>query len=200
MTNFVGFPKIPRLFRNIIITEMIDGTNTQVTIQAATGPDSELDAAKATADLGEYLVFAGSRKRWIQPSNDIFGFAAWVYEHAEKLVTILGEGTHYGEWWGQGIQRKYGLDHRCFSLFNTERWGFLRDEQFPESLNCVPILYRGMFSEEDIKGCLHSLWNFGSLAAPGFMNPEGIVIFHTHSNSLHKVTLEGDQPKGDNRG
>lgn len=39
----------------------------------------------------------------------------------------------------------------------------------------------------------------GSKAAPDFMNPEGIVIFHTAANVMFKVTLEGDEkPKGSN--
>ncbi len=37
----------------------------------------------------------------------------------------------------------------------------------------------------------------GSKAAPGFDNPEGVVVFHTANSSLFKVTLEGDEkPKG----
>jgi hypothetical protein len=33
----------------------------------------------------------------------------------------------------------------------------------------------------------------GSFAAAGFMKPEGVVAFHTHSRTLFKVTLERDQ-------
>ena len=206
MSDFIGFPKIKRLFRDIIVTEKIDGTNAQVTIVPVTGPFSNYDKDEITVDLGEYVVFAGSRKRYVVPGNDNFGFAKWVKEHAEKLVEILGEGTHYGEWWGQGIQRKYGLDHKCFSLFNTDRWGFLNAPErrvahdIPKSLRAVPVLYNGPFSQTTIEDCLRLIGSIGSVAAPGFMNPEGIVIFHTHSNTLHKVTLEGDQPKGDGRG
>lgn len=37
----------------------------------------------------------------------------------------------------------------------------------------------------------------GSTAAPGFMKPEGIVVFHAASRNLYKVTLEKDDaPKG----
>ena len=36
----------------------------------------------------------------------------------------------------------------------------------------------------------------GSFAAPGFMNPEGVVVFHTASGTFFKKTLEKDeQPK-----
>ena len=33
----------------------------------------------------------------------------------------------------------------------------------------------------------------GSKAAPGFMKPEGIVIFHTKSGAVFKKTLEKDE-------
>ena len=37
----------------------------------------------------------------------------------------------------------------------------------------------------------------GSALVPGFMNPEGIVVFHQASRTMFKRTLEGDeQPKG----
>ena len=37
----------------------------------------------------------------------------------------------------------------------------------------------------------------GSVAAPGFMNPEGIVMFHIAANVCFKKTIEKDeQPKG----
>lgn len=39
----------------------------------------------------------------------------------------------------------------------------------------------------------------GSWAAPGYMTPEGVVVFHTASNQLFKVTIEKDEsPKGAN--
>jgi hypothetical protein len=31
---------------------------------------------------------------------------------------------------------------------------------------------------------------FGFAAAPGFMNPEGICIYHTQTRSVFKVTLD----------
>jgi hypothetical protein len=32
----------------------------------------------------------------------------------------------------------------------------------------------------------------GSYAVPGFMDPEGIVIYHTAGGHLYKKTFEGD--------
>jgi hypothetical protein len=33
----------------------------------------------------------------------------------------------------------------------------------------------------------------GSVAAPGFMNPEGVVAYHTPSQTLFKATIEKDE-------
>ena len=173
--EFQKFPKIARLSRNCIITEKIDGTNAQIYI----GKDEEF--------------LTGSRKRWITPENDNAGFAKWAMEHKEELLQ-LGPGRHFGEWWGLGIQRKYDLDEKRFSLFNVERW---TEENTPNCCHVVPILYSGMFTTHIIATILGHLDYTGSLAAPGFMNPEGIVIFHTASGTLFKKTIKDDEkPKG----
>lgn len=172
--DFKEFPKIARLSREIIVTEKIDGTNAQITI----------------AEDGE--MFVGSRTRWIDTLNDNHGFAKWVYTNKDELMK-LGVGTHFGEWWGQGIQRGYGLSkgEKRFSLFNTSRWG--DDEVRPACCGVVPVLYRGDFDTEKIKECIGKLRLFGSVAAPGFMKPEGIVIFHTAGNVMFKKTIEKDE-------
>jgi hypothetical protein len=33
----------------------------------------------------------------------------------------------------------------------------------------------------------------GSISAPGFMDPEGIVIFHTAARIMFKKTFKGDE-------
>jgi hypothetical protein len=44
---------------------------------------------------------------------------------------------------------------------------------------------------------LDNLSEFGSMAVPGFMKPEGIIVYHTASQQNFKVLLENDhQPKG----
>lgn len=171
MPEFVAFPKTPRFFRDIIITEKLDGTNAQVYV---------------TED-GQ--VFAGSRNRWLTPQNDNFGFAAWVAEHQDELLE-LGPGRHFGEWWGKGIQRGYDLECRRFSLFNTKR--FSHPLSRPPCCDVVPVLYEGLMSSWDIYDATLTLRTLGSIAAPGFMKPEGIIIFHTASNQGFKVLLEND--------
>lgn len=175
--EFESFGKIPRLSRRCVITEKIDGTNGQIFI----------------SDDG--LMQVGSRNRWIDAQTDNHGFYKWAWEHVDELVTKLGPGRHFGEWWGQGIGRAYGLKEKRFSLFNTSRWNdpSLR----PSCCAVVPVLYEGMFDSESIRDMLSCLDANGSLAAPGFMRPEGIVIFHRASNMLFKKTLENDDvPKG----
>lgn len=169
MAEFQEFPKIPRLNRTVIVTEKIDGTNACVVV----GEDG--------------AVTAQSRSRIITPEADNFGFAAWVRDHADEL-RALGKGHHFGEWWGLGIQRGYGLNERRFSLFNTKRWGETR----PACCHVVPVLaiWNGFYA---VDKTLEKLRSEGSMAAPGFMNPEGVVAFHGHSGAMFKVTLEKDE-------
>jgi len=186
---FQGFPKMSRLSRECIITEKIDGTNAQILITE----DNE--------------IFCGSRTQWITPQNDNYGFAAWVEVHKEELLQ-LGVGRHFGEWWGQGIQRKYGMKEKRFSLFNTIRWCNHIDtpqpittsdpriikmqDVLPSCCSVVPVLYRGEFCTDKIECVLSALERLGSRAAQGFMDPEGIVIFHVAGNVGFKKTLKDD--------
>lgn len=170
--EFVSFKKIARLSREIIITEKIDGTNAQIFI---------------TQD-GRFLV--GSRSKWITPDNDNHGFARWAYEN-EKELRRLGPGNHFGEWWGMGIQRGYGLNEKRFSLFNTARWN---DSSIrPDCCYVVPVLETCLFNNIAVNDALSSLKESGSVAAPGFGKPEGVVVFHTASNIMFKKTIEKDE-------
>ena len=175
--NFIAFPKIPRLRRTVVISEKIDGTNAQIHV----------------TECGE--VYAGSRNRWITPDADNYGFAKWVKLHEEELKTGLGPGTHYGEWWGSGIQRGYGLNNKKFSLFNTARWN---KDNLPACCSVVPVISTAELSSmSPIEEALKLLRINGSIAAPRFMNPEGVVVYMVASGTMHKVLLEHDElPKG----
>lgn len=194
--NFEPFQKIARLRRDCVITEKIDGTNAQIYIVTT----MEVSEPKAIASWllphgGSTHMFAGSRGRWITPTDDNFGFAKWAKENADTL-SLLGPGRHFGEWWGQGVQRGYGQDHKIFSLFNTGRWN-LAENPPPPCCGIVPILYRGLFTSEVVWQCIQSLQQFGSVVAPGFMNPEGVVVYHFANQSMFKQTIEKDDaPKG----
>jgi hypothetical protein len=176
--EFVSFPKIARLSRECIITEKIDGTNGCIYI----------------GDDLEFLI--GSRTRWITPQDDNHGFARWAMEHKDELMR-LGPGTHFGEWWGSGIQRGYGLlkGDKRFSLFNVSRW--YDDSVRPTCCHVVPVLYQGVFDTDYVKDTIGKLADSGSIASPGFMKPEGIIVFHTARGYLFKKTIEKDDvPKG----
>jgi hypothetical protein len=108
--------------------------------------------------------------------------AAWAVRQA------LGVGRHFGEWWGQGIQRKYGLTEKRWSLFNVSKWAETR----PACCRVVPTLWRGDFDTNEIARVMADLAARGSVAAPGFMKPEGVVIFHAQANVLFKKTFEKD--------
>lgn len=175
--DFESFEKIPRLKRTFIVTEKIDGTNAQIAF-----PD----------DMS--VMHVGSRKRWITPESDNFGFARWAYEHEDELRQ-LGPGRHYGEWYGNGIQRNYGLDEKRFALFNTQRWG-AHNPGTPECCSVVPVLA----THQDyriIDDLLIELQGVGSIAVPGWMEPEGVVVYMTQARRYFKVTCKNDaQPKG----
>lgn len=187
---FRPWPKIARAARKVIITEKIDGTNACIVVS-----DDGLEIA------------AQSRNKLITPDDDNYGFARWVQENGHDLLK-LGPGHHFGEWWGKGIQRGYGLDEKRFSLFNTGRWsggasgGFFGDgdtrcNEVP-LLHVVPIIDTFVMFEDvgGVARAMNALKSQGSYASPGFMNPEGIVIFHTASNMMFKKTFGSDGAKG----
>jgi hypothetical protein len=172
--EFMPFSKIARWSRNITITEKIDGTNACIFI----GED------------GEFLT--GSRTRWITPDDDNFGFSRWAHENKDDLLT-LGPGHHFGEWWGAGIQRKYGQDKKRFSLFNVSKWNVTR----PACCDVVPILYSGPLEDGIVNQMVELLRSGGSVAAPGFMDAEGIIVWHEAARTYFKKTLKKDEaPKG----
>jgi hypothetical protein len=149
-----------------------------------------------------YEVGAQSRKRLIYPGDDNFGFAKWVHENARALVRALGEGRHYGEWWGSGINRGYGLlkGEKRFSLFNVKRYEETDFSAFGlDNVATVPVLWRGPFSLETIDALVTDLRENGSVAVldsdgdPTYYRPEGVVVFHVAANSLFKVLCENDE-------
>lgn len=184
--TFEPFAKMSRMKRGCTITEKIDGTNAQLVFDAE----------------GNMLV--GSRKRQIWPEGyedkpkgcDNYGFAGWAYENQEDLFNFLGEGRHYGEWCGAGIQRRYGLDMKHFALFNTACFG-PDAQEIPDylrniGLTSVPVLYQGVFTTDAVDEVMADLLKDGSEFAWGFMKPEGVVVYHHALRHYFKVTYEHD--------
>lgn len=177
---FVGFQKIARLSREIVVSEKIDGTCGVISI----GED------------GKFQI--GSRNRWLTPeTGNNHGFMMWALTHKEELME-LGPGRHFGEWWGHGIQRGYGLKEKRFSLFNTSRWVpdgvelLPKQERPPACCGVVPVLWHGIFDTAAVEDQLELLSTGGSVAAPGFMNPEGVVVYHIAGNVYFKKYIIGD--------
>lgn len=214
--KFESFNKIPRLSRDITITEKLDGSNGQVFIYDSNDdilwPNQEVDTIVTKQFIQDYslyekegiYIFAGSRNRWLTIHKDNYGFANWVQKNAEDLLN-LGVGRHYGEWYGKGIQRGYGLNEKHFALFNVGRWANHNDTwealdpriQCPACCEVVPILDEGVFNTQLIEDYVMKLKQVGSLAVPGFMDPEGIVIYHSASGKMFKKTILNDEkPKG----
>lgn len=168
--EFKAWPKISRWSKTaqVVVTEKLDGTNACVVVSP------------------EGFVSAQSRTRVITPGDDNFGFAGWVERNQDALRT-LGPGYHFGEWWGLGIQRGYGLTERRFSLFNTGR----RMER-PECCHAVPFL--GVYPLEMFNSgsLIEILKERGSYAAPGFMKPEGLCFWISATGHYFKRLCEND--------
>lgn len=220
--EFQAWPKIPRLRRPITITEKIDGTNAAIIIEPVwndvgmPGPlltsgdviekgrwilqNTGAFALARTQDGKVFVLAAQSRKRLIAPGDDNFGFAHWVGLDPISLVEALGPGRHFGEWWGSGIQRGYGLPEgeKRFSLFNTDRYADVDTVIGGVPVKPVPILLRrDTFNSTSIDFAVDRLRVGGSVAAPGYRNPEGVIVFHHASQHVFKRLVEGDDvPKG----
>jgi hypothetical protein len=179
--KFNEFPKIARLGKECVITEKIDGTNASVHIEE------------------DGTMWCASRTRFLWNSkdgmlrDDNYGFAAWCIKNVDELKKF-GVGSHFGEWWGNGINRGYGISDKRWSLFNTAKWS--DDNIRPACCSVVPILYTGIFDTNKFIETLEDLKIHGSYAVP-FMNPEGIVVYYPAGKFLLKRTFD-NKPKGIN--
>lgn len=172
--EFKPFQKIPRWSgtQHVFITEKIDGTNAQVVINE---------------DCTDFMC--GSRSRWITPEDDNYGFAGWCQRNREAVLS-LGKGVHFGEWWGSGIQRGYGMREKKLSLFNTARWSTPEQlERLSKTpIEVVPLLYHGPLEKDTVDTIMADLREKGSRVAP-FGDPEGVVLYLPESRSLFKYTF-----------
>jgi hypothetical protein len=165
--EFKAWPKIPRATgEKVTITEKLDGTNACIVIQDGV------------------IVGVQSRKRFITPSDDNYGFASWVEENKEDLLK-LEDGYHYGEWAGLGIQKNpHNLDSKQFFLFNTFRWNSLNPHK-PRCCNVVPVLYQGLLADNDIDAVLIDLK--ASSIKQGY-TAEGIIVYYQNTKRYEKYT------------
>lgn len=205
MATFKPYGKTPRLNREIIVTEKIDGTNGAIHIEHLVGEASledEVGAVVPHPEEGVFVVTAQSRNRIVTPnkdksSTDNHGFAGWVHANAAVLAEVLGTGTHYGEWFGQGIARNYGYTEKWFALFAHDRYDedLITGAQLAGvNLTLTPLLYRGNFSQVFIDRAVAQLRQNGSYLTGQTGTPaEGVVVYHTAANAVFKVTIEDDE-------
>ncbi|KAB8035887.1 hypothetical protein GCL60_16790 [Silvanigrella paludirubra] len=159
--DFKKFNKINALYKaKMTITQKLHGTNALIYIY--------FDGMTGNLDL-----ICGSRTRWITPQDDNYGFAKFIHENKEEFIDKLGEGYHYGEWVGFGINSGEGLDNRNLILFD---WQKFHNKPLPERTNTIPVLYHGEINFNIINEKMEYLKNNGSELVKGFMNVEGIVI------------------------
>lgn len=199
--DFEKFGSLTRFSQGWTITEKIDGSNGQIAITPCNGRAAWGDQKNDYAILDrvdDHFIYAGSRNRWLTPNKqqDNMGFARWVLENAQELVSKLGVGRHYGEWYGSGIQRTYGLSggDKRFALFNAPRW-----ENNPDKPECCEVVKSFVLDEYlddpylEAGSIMERLKKEGSLQVPGFDNPEGIVMFHRKSGTAFKKTFDYDE-------
>ena len=158
-TTFEPFPKITRYLKaDCVITEKVDGTNAALAF--------EWDGTLTTQ----------SRTRVITPEDDNYGFARWAVEHSSELFDYFGPGRHFGEWWGRGVQKRYGqfVEGKYFTPFNAG----LFTEPGPAGVTPLPVLWEGPLKNlaYGVKEVQQDLEFNGSRIAPG-AKPEGIMIW-----------------------
>ncbi len=143
------------------VTQKLHGSNAQLLIY----PDEN----------GDMQLKAGSRSRWLEPgkNTDNYGFADFIYNNKQDIMDKLGEGRHYGEWCGPGINYGEGLTQKKLILFNWRRW---KEKELPENFGTVPVLYTGKLSIDMVESVMEELKTNGSRLTPGFMKPEGVVV------------------------
>ena len=162
MPEFKAWPKMGRDNPFMVtITEKIDGTNSCIIIE-----DGEVVAVQ-------------SRKRFITPDDDNYGFATWVEAHKEELKG-LGDGYHYGEWAGPGIQKNpLKLPEKTFFLFHTYREG-----NCPECCKVVPVLFQGIMDQSTVPSLL------ANLEADPEVEHEGVVVYYHAFRMRTKHTIK----------
>lgn len=195
--EFKSWGSTTRENKNKTITEKLDGTNACIVAQ-------------------DGKVTAQSRKRIITPDDDNYGFAKWVYDNAGALLDTLGYGYHYGEWYGEGIQKNpLGIEGKRFALFHatkyTEGNGF--DLERVDELETVPLLHHGQCDVWTLPKIMEDLEIYGTkvkgaktekiyTGIPGLegteyvyekaAEAEGIIIWNNETRTRTKMLLKDD--------
>lgn len=220
MGQFRKWSSTPRWHKGLRVYEKIDGTNGCVIVQRVGLTDLGMVPKDAVAVLDDsqefgYWVRAQSRSRIITPGNDNFGFAKWVHDNSWALAHVLDQGYHYGEWFGEGIQKNpLGIEGRRFYLFHA--WYWARPENALKlsqsgvtGLGHVPVLHdpdtHGEATWETIPAIMDDLAWYGTKVegAVGVVSgyahepdtmarPEGIIVWHKDTQQKYKILLDND--------
>ena len=170
--EFKSWGKIPRGNRELVtVTEKMDGTNACIIIE------------------GGEVVGAQSRNQIITPDKDNYGFAGWV-ESNKEVLKVLGDGYHFGEWVGLGIQgNPHCFPEKRFYLFNARRWYLNPD--LPVICDVVPVLYEGAKDGLAIDEVMSDLWD----EAEGQYVPEGVIVYQKIADIMYKYTFKMSEGK-----
>lgn len=199
---FEKFPSLTRFSHGWTITEKLDGTNAAINIVSIHEDfDDSVPSEALFARVDQFYVMAQSRTKLIWPgkATDNAGFARYVQDNAEEIVAKLGEGRHFGEWVGKGVQKRhYNMTDKQFALFNVNRWA---GADLPKQMTTVPgiILNAYLDSPSEVAiEALNGLRAMGSHFGPridgkGYDNPEGVVMYHAPSNTAFKKTFDYDE-------
>lgn len=168
-TESPGYPKTGRLTGPWRVTEKIDGTNAVIRVEPG-------------------LIRFGSRNRWLTREQDNHGFCAWGERHQAWLANVLGDGTHYGEWYGSRIQRGYGMTTRTLALFDVSRY----EERLANAidnpgLTLVPVLQDECTDPTEWLRC------GGMPSLLGSSPMEGVVLHHHRVRLALKVVFPGQK-------
>ena len=179
--EFEAWPKIPRaILGDCVMTNKMDGTNACVIIE------------------GGVIVGVQSRKRMLnvgkdpetKQERDNYGFASHVVHNKETFLA-LGEGRHYGEWAGEGIQKNpHDLTGKQFFLFNTLRWGVHNPP--PKGIQVVEVLHHGEYTRQTVDDVMNDLLDRS--VTEGW-KAEGIVVYFPKIKAMEKHTFEYSKGK-----
>lgn len=164
---------------HVQITEKLNGTNGVILIEEENG------VLKATP---------GSRTRFLDPvhGSDNYGFGAFVKANEQEICEKLGQGYHYGEWIGPGINGGgYDLKEKHFVLFDRRRNP--PEKPLPPRFGVVPLLYDGVFTDAIVETVLEDLKKSGSKYSPGYMAVEGIVLFFPQFGVMKKKVFTAEE-------
>lgn len=193
LPEFHAWGKTARVDSPVVVTEKIDGTNGVIYVDFGDNPHSP-------------VIWVGARNGWIAGisvngaefvRSDHYGFAGWATANRLQIARLLGHGYHYGEWWGQGIARGYGQDRKRFQLFDirhSEKDGW-DDDANEWNIGTVPVLYDGPMDHRTMERQVELLQRRGSVVAPGYLYPEGLVVRFSHNGVRFKKVIDKVGPQ-----